>query len=127
MAAIVEISDGSLVVSIHGADRIWSFKSRLEVPLEHVEGAERDEAEARTWWHGVRAAGAHIPGVLAAGTFHGHGERVFWDVHQPENAIAIRLRDERFARLVIEVEDPDGVVSKINSAVPTPSGTFSSI
>jgi hypothetical protein len=27
--------------------------------------------------------------VVAAGTFRGHGEAVFWDVHHPEQAIEI--------------------------------------
>ena len=122
MPARVKVTDGSLVVAIEGADRIWALKSRLEVPLEHVLGAERDSEEASGWWHGVRALGAHVPGVISAGRFHEHGERVFWDVHDPEKAIAIRLLDERFARLVVEVEDPDETVSRINAAL-APVGT----
>jgi len=31
---------------------------------------------------------------------------VFWDVHDPDKAVGIELRDERYARLVIEVADP---------------------
>ena len=26
----------------------------------------------------------HLPGVITAGTFYQEGERVFWDVHDPE-------------------------------------------
>ena len=106
-----------LIVRVRGADRIWALKSRLEIPLAHVVGAERDEAEARRWWHGIRAPGTNVPGVITAGTFYQHGERVFWDVHHPENAIAIQLRDERYSRLVIEVADPDSTIAAINAAV----------
>ena len=115
--AEVELATDTLIVRIRGADRIWALKSRLEIPLTHVVGAERDEAEARRWWHGIRAPGTNVPGVITAGTFHQHGERVFWDVHHPENAIAIRLRDERYSRLVIEVADPDSTIAAINAAV----------
>jgi hypothetical protein len=31
---------------------------------------------------------------------------VFWDVHDPEKTVVIHLKDERYARLVIEVDDP---------------------
>lgn len=67
-------------------------------------------------WHGARS-GAHVPGVLVAGTFHHDGERVFWDVNHPERSIAIRLRDERYSRLVIEVEDSEATASELETAV----------
>jgi hypothetical protein len=47
-----------------------------------------------------------VPEVITAGTFFQDGDRVFWDVHDPEKTVVIRLEDERYARLVIEVEDP---------------------
>jgi hypothetical protein len=42
---------------------------------------------------------------------------VFWDVHDPDKAIGIDLRDERYARLVIEVSDPKDEISRIMAAV----------
>jgi hypothetical protein len=116
MAEIELIAD-ALVVRVTGADRIFALKSQLAVPIRHVVGAARDEDEASHWYHGVRAPGTSIPGVIAAGTFHQHGDRIFWDVHHPEKAIAITLRDERYARLVVEVEDPDAAVATIEQAV----------
>jgi len=41
---------------------------------------------------------------------------VFWDVHDPQKAIVIRLKDERYARLVIEVDDPPATVAAIEEA-----------
>ena len=75
--AEIELTADNLVVHVKGADRIFAFKSELTIPLEHVLGAARDEEEARRWYHGVRAPGTSVPGVITAGTFHEHGERVF--------------------------------------------------
>ena len=50
--------------------------------------------------------GTHIPRVISAGRFYSGGTRVLWDVHHAEKAIAIKLRDEYFDRLVIEVATP---------------------
>jgi hypothetical protein len=61
-------------------------------------------------------AGTHVPGVISAGRFYEHGQRIFWDVHHPERAIAILLRDERYGRLVIEVDDPAAALAAIGSA-----------
>jgi hypothetical protein len=104
-------------VRVKGADRIFALKSELTISLLHVLGAVKDEEEARHWYHGVRAPGTGVPGVITAGTFYQHGERVFWDVHHPERAIALSLRDESYAKLVVEVEDPDATILAIEAAL----------
>jgi hypothetical protein len=65
---------------------------------------------------GIRAPGAHLPGVITAGTFHIHGERIFWDVHDPAKAVVIELNDERYARLIVQVADPRATVALIEQA-----------
>jgi len=113
----VEITGGALIVHVKGMDRLWSLKSQLEIPLSHVLGAEADPQVASGHPKGLRAPGTHLPGVITAGTFYQEGDRVFWDVHDPEKAIVIRLEDERYARLVIEVEDPSTTVAAIEEAI----------
>jgi hypothetical protein len=115
--AEVELAEDALIIHVRGADRLWALKSRLEIPLSHVVGAEADPQVALGWWKGLRAPGTHVPGVVTAGTFYQEGERVFWDVHDPEKTVVIRLRDERYARLVIEVEDPPATVAAIQEAL----------
>jgi hypothetical protein len=46
-----------------------------------------------------------------------HGRHEFWDVHHPDRAISIDLVDEPFERLVLEVADPEAVVTAINAAL----------
>jgi hypothetical protein len=113
----VEITGDALLVHVKGMDRLWSLKSRLEIPLSHVLGAEADPHIAREHRKGLRAHGTHLPGVITAGTFYQEGDRVFWDVHDPEKAIVIRLEDERYAQLVIEVEDPPATAAAIEGAI----------
>jgi hypothetical protein len=112
----IEIDGPVLVVHMIGMDKMWSMKSELRVPLAHVAGAERDAEEAKAWYHGLRAPGTNIPGVIVAGTFYAHEGRVFWDVHHGANAIAIRLHDETYVKLVVEVEDPDATITLIEQA-----------
>jgi hypothetical protein len=115
--ADVKLAENTLTIHVLGMDRLWALRSHLEIPLSHVLGAEADPEVARRWWQGIRSGGTHVPGVITAGTFHQEGERVFWDVHDPEKAIVIGLRDERYARLVIEVEDPPTTVAAIQEAI----------
>jgi hypothetical protein len=115
--AEVELAEDTLSIHVLGMDRLWALRSHLEIPLSHVAGAEADPEVTRRWWQGIRSGGTQVPGVITAGTFHQEGERVFWDVHDPEKAIVIRLRDEKYARLIIEVEDPPTTVAAIRAAL----------
>jgi hypothetical protein len=115
--AEIEITPTSLIVHIRGADRFFAFKSQLEVPLEHVAGVDASVPEARDFWHGWKLVGTELPGVITAGSFIQHGEWAFWDVHDPEKAIAIRLKDEHYAKLVIGVDDPAATAREITAAI----------
>ncbi|HEU4698927.1 MAG TPA: hypothetical protein VFS40_07100 [Gemmatimonadales bacterium] len=65
----------------------------------------------------MRLPGTHIPGIITAGTFLQDGRRTFWDVHDAERAIVVELEGERYDRLVVEVEHPMAVVSRIQAAL----------
>lgn len=114
--AEVELTSTSLIIHIRGVDRFFAMKARLEVPLEHIAAVEPAADEARRVWHGLRMGGTNVPGVITAGRFVEHGEWAFWDVHDPQMAIAIRLRDEGYAKLVIGVDDPAATTEAIRSA-----------
>ncbi|GIF19148.1 hypothetical protein BJ973_006195 [Actinoplanes tereljensis] len=114
--AQIKIDGDQLIVEIEGWDKLWALKSRLEIPLANVRGATADPGITQEP-KGVRAPGAYVPGVITAGTFHINGERVFWDVHHPANAVVIQLADERYTRLIIEVPNPRETVDQIEQAI----------
>jgi len=114
----LSVADGRLILHVRGADKLWAFKSSLEIPLQHVAGIRVDSTIAHGWWHGIRMPGTNIPGVLTAGTFYQDGKRVFWDVHNPDNTIVIELRDERYSELIVEVEDSNFAVELVKAALP---------
>ena len=116
--AEVELTEDTLVVHVQGLDRLFALTSRLEIPLSHVLGAQVDpELGHPEWWKSLRLTATQIPWIVTAGTFYQEGERVFWDVHDPAKVVVIRLRDERYARLVIGVEDPPATLRAIQEAL----------
>ena len=114
----LSVAAGKLTLHVRGADKLWAFKSSLEIPLVHIAGVRRDPEVARGWWHGIRMPGTNVPGVITAGTFYQDGKRIFWDVHHPEKTIVIDLHDERYNELVVEVDDPDAAVELVKAALP---------
>lgn len=116
------IAEGTLTMHVRGADQLWSFKSTLEIPLAHIAGVRLDPEAARGWYHGIKMPGTNLPGVITAGTFYQHGQRVFWDVHHPEKTIVIDLHHDSYNELFVEVNDPQAAVSAIQSALAKQSG-----
>ncbi len=113
----ITIDNDRLKVQVLGWDKLWSFKSQLDFPLDHVLSARHAEDEAKSIWHGIRAPGTHLPGVIVAGTYYSAGEHLFYDVHHFANAIVIELKDEWYTRLIVEVEEP-GAVLRLLAALP---------
>jgi hypothetical protein len=113
----VSIDGDRAIFDVRGVHQLWALRSRLEIPVAHITGVERDPEQVGRWWHGWKLIGSDLPGVFAAGTFHYRGELVFWDVRQPERTIVVSLADERYKKLIIEVEDPDAVVGLLRQAI----------
>jgi hypothetical protein len=105
---MVEITvDGEKAVfEVEGWHKLWSLRSRLEIPLAHVKGVRADPKPAMGWFDGFKLAGTGIPHVFRAGVFYQEGGLVFWDVLQPEKTIVVELEDEHFTKLIVEVADP---------------------
>jgi hypothetical protein len=113
----VTIEGDRAVFEVEGWDKLWSLRSRVEIPLAHITGVEANMDQVNQWWHGVKVMGTDVPGLFAAGTFYYHGDLVFWDVRHPANTIIVSLDHERYRRLIIEVEDPSAVVAQLQAAM----------
>jgi hypothetical protein len=102
----LSVEGPELILEVEGIDKLWSLRSHLQIPFAHIRSIRPEPEAARRWFHGLKLAGSNIPGILTAGTFYESGGLVFWDVHDPEKAIALELSDERYKRLIVEVADP---------------------
>lgn len=115
--ATIELTPTSLVVHVTGADQFFALASRLEVPLEHIAGVDSRVPEAHAAFHGLRVGGTNLPGLITAGRFVQDGQWAFWDVHDPDKAIGIRLHDEHYAKLIVGVENPELTAEQITVAL----------
>lgn len=113
----VTIEGDRVVFQVEGLDRLWVFRSRLEIPVSHLIHIEHDPDAVGRWWHGFKLIGADIPGLFAAGTFYYHGDVVFWDVRDPSKAVIITLDHEWYKQLIIEVADAEATVARVRAAI----------
>jgi hypothetical protein len=119
VAAVVNVTllDDRAVFEVEGLHQLWALRSRLEIPLTHITGAEIDVDKVGRWWHGWKLMGTDVPGLFAAGTFYYHGELVFWDVRDPASTIIVSLDHERYKKLIVEVADPEAVLAGLRRAL----------
>jgi hypothetical protein len=61
-----------LTLHVRGADKLWAFKSTLEIAscTSRVSGPPET---ARGWYHGIRMPGTSVPGIITPGTFYRNG------------------------------------------------------
>jgi hypothetical protein len=105
----VEIRGDNLVVNVKKRERSSTFKPTMTIPLDHVLGAQADPDIERKFWMAwvLGTSGEHCvpePGVRFYNPRH----------YCAHKAIVIRLREESCERLVVEVEDPEGVLERVN-------------
>jgi hypothetical protein len=115
----IEIADGVLRIEILGWDKLWAFKSRLNILVGNVTAVRRMDKPPKFGWRGFRCPGTSLPGVIVAGSYYSLNEKTwaFWDVHNMKQVVEIDLQNERYARLVLEVEDPDATIQMIQQAI----------
>ena len=111
---VVSKLDNNFIFEVKGLHKVWSFKSELIIPVEHVVSATQKLVNW-TSWEGWRMPGTAIPFLIVAGTYYKDGEKNFWDVVDKNKAIIIELKDETYNNLVIEVENVEETLNLLNS------------
>jgi len=113
----ITIHGDRVAFRVEGLDKLWSFRSELDIPLAHIVGVDFSPEQVGTWWHGLKVLGTDVPGFFAAGTFFYRGELVFWDVRHPEQTIIVSLAHERYKKLIVEVENPASTAVRLRDAI----------
>jgi hypothetical protein len=110
----VEVRGDTLMVNVKKRNKASMFVPTMKIPLGHVLGAEADPEIERKQWK------AWVLRSSTPGAYGGPDPdvRFYHPRHYlAHKAIVIRLKDEAYERLVVEVEDPNGAVAQINQAV----------
>lgn len=122
----VAIDSSVVKISVRGIHKVLAMTGSLEIPLASIEFAERASALAREGPSGTRNLGTSIPYVINAGSFNAGVSRSFWDVHNPDKAIRIKLKSspglfaglrDRYDEIVVEVADPVETLAELTGAL----------
>ncbi|WP_245914133.1 hypothetical protein [Nocardia fluminea] len=109
----VEINDDTVTVNVLGGHRLLALRQQVVIDRAAITEIATAEVDLRPPW--VRAPGTFIPGVIAAGVYRGKGRKEFWDTTFGGSAVRIDLDGPDFTRLVVDVDDLDGVLNALSS------------
>ena len=120
----ITVENGLLNLELSPMHNLLAFKASLDIPLDAIDSVEKAPEIARAGPDGTRNPGTSIPFLIYAGSFNSGVERTFWDVHNPDNAITIKLKSplfagmaDRYDRFVVEVADPAATIHEIERAL----------
>lgn len=113
----VKVEGANVIFDVEANHKLWAVRSRVEVPLAHITKVYADPEPAMGWFDGLKVMGTDLPHVFRAGTFWLHGNWAFFDVRHPENTIIVELQNEHFAKLIVEVADPDATVRMLQQSL----------
>src|SRR5881397_2934818 len=111
------VEGGHLVVRLGKRDAAFAFKRRISIPLTDI-SAVTTPSRTSVRRRGLRLPGTEIPGFIRAGSYGRKPSREFWDVRRGETVLVIDTTSrDRYARLVLEVDDPAGKAAWLRSAL----------
>ncbi len=119
----LEVRGKTLVVNVNKRDKWSAYTPTLTIPLDRVLGAEADPEIEREMWRGWVFGRPGFWRSRIFGEDGGHrapdpAVRFYNPRHScADKAVVVRLRGEACERLVVEVEDPEDAVGRINRAV----------
>jgi hypothetical protein len=113
----VKVEGDKAIFEVKGWDKLWAFRSSLEIPLSHIRNVYPDPDIEIGWLDSLKLMGTSFPTIFRAGSFYQKGDMVFWDVRNAANTVVVDLEHEHFNKLVIEVEYPGDTTAMLKSAI----------
>ena len=111
MSARVDVDGHDLVVTIGGPARYLGLRRSVRVPIADVTSAEAvPRGSLRPPL--VMLGAFSVPGVLVAGVLWRRGGKELWAVGRPDRMLVVHTKGT-YARLVLEVDDPEGDATRI--------------
>lgn len=108
--AEVRVDDDVVRVRLRGTWPVLALRRSLTIPRAHVRAASA-VADARPMLEGFRV-GTYVPGGPIAGVFTTRDRRAFWAVRR-RAALVLDLTGEGLDRVVVETDDPAGIVDAL--------------
>jgi hypothetical protein len=108
----INLQGSTVCVKVLGLHKLLALKSQTQFSVNNILNVKIAERQLRPPL--VRFPGTSIPGLIAAGTYLGNGKKEFWDRVFKNEAIEIELQNEKFTKIVVDVENPESIIKLLS-------------
>ncbi|HVC39980.1 MAG TPA: hypothetical protein VNH20_08440 [Candidatus Dormibacteraeota bacterium] len=115
--ADIRIDGDDLVLVLGRLEKVEGVHGDIRVPLTSVREVEVVDHPLE-FIHGLKLAGAGIPGVTAMGTWVSSDGRTFAAEHHASRGIVVHLEGQTYAQLVVGSADPEALAARVQAALP---------
>lgn len=110
----ISITKTAIIVNFEGFKKFLALKNNLRIPLSCVKSVSTAPAK---WLIFTPKAGTNFPGLIMAGTFFRREGITFYYVKDLKKCITLSLKNHRYSKIVIQVEQKNELALKIRKAV----------
>jgi hypothetical protein len=108
------INDDTMTVRMSRAEKAEALHRDLTVPRSAITGV-RVVTDGMNEVHGLKMPGSDIPGVIMVGTWISRGGNTFAVCHGNGRAIVIELTGQNYDRIVMTVDNPEDLATRLSS------------
>ncbi|SRR5579875_846714 len=117
MVGEIKVEGKNVLFQLHGIDRILAIKSSLKVPVEHIIDVSTERADWQAFKQ-LKLAGSNIPGVVKDGRYYSPKDGwLFYEMHDPDKCVTVTLKDEKYNRIIFEVQDKEESANKLRKLI----------
>ena len=108
------ITKTAVIVDFEGYKKFLALKNNLRIPLYCIKSVITTPVK---WLIFTPKAGTNFPGLIMAGTFFRREGVTFYYVRDLKKCITLSLKNHRYSKVVIQVENKEELASKIRKTV----------
>ncbi|MEO9306793.1 MAG: hypothetical protein ABI342_00600 [Nitrososphaera sp.] len=116
MSGTIRIENKNLVFEMHGIDIILAIRKSITIPLEHVLSVSTDRIPWKPFEQ-IKVTGTSLPGVIKDGMFLSSDGLLFFEMHNPDKCITVSLKNEKYKKIIFEVDDKESIAKTIRDAL----------
>ncbi|HUL51719.1 MAG TPA: hypothetical protein VLT10_00430 [Verrucomicrobiae bacterium] len=116
MSGTVRIEGKNIIFEVHGIDVVLSFKRSITIPIQHIVSVTTDTVPWEPFQQ-LKVAGTAFPGIIKDGVYLSRDGLLFFEMHQPDKCITVSLNNEKYKKIIFEVDDKEAVAKVIRDAI----------
>lgn len=97
------------VFEVKGLHKFLTFKNKITVAKKNIVSVYRNWEDFDLIVD-LKMPGIHVPGLITAGTFISKTGKIFYDVTDNKKSIVVELKNEKYEKLIIDVEDVERAI-----------------